>query len=290
MPRRQPFTKLCRQIAQGTSRGRCDLHVHTTASDGAYAPAEVVDLALRSGLTAISITDHDTTVGIAAARRAAPPGLETISGVEITAEHEGREVHLLGYFIRLDDLPLGAALARLRRGRIERFFAMISLLARSGVHVDATQSHSDGETQSLGRRHLAELLVRAGRAQTLRDAFTRYLHDRSPAALPKLRLPIFEALHLVRTAGGVASFAHPPYDLTLERLDQLHRAGMQAVEVEYHGSRPRWTRQLREWAHELGMAITGGSDCHGPDEPGRALGSRGIDADELETLRRLASP
>src|SRR5205807_6394943 len=108
MPARQPFTHLCQQLARPATTGRADLHLHTTHSDGTYTPAEVVDLARRSGLAAIAVTDHDTTCGVAAARAAAGTGLEVIAGVEVTAEHDGREVHLLGYFVRPDDVPLGA--------------------------------------------------------------------------------------------------------------------------------------------------------------------------------------
>src|SRR5207244_130119 len=113
MPSRQPFTRLCQQLARPASSGRADLHLHTTHSDGTYSPAEVVDLARRSGLAAVAITDHDTTAGVAPARAAAALGLEVIAGVEVTAEYQGREAHLLGYFVRPDDRALSIALDRL---------------------------------------------------------------------------------------------------------------------------------------------------------------------------------
>src|SRR5437868_648957 len=98
MPTGQPFTRLCQQLARPAETGRADLHLHTTHSDGEYSPAEVVHIARRSGLAAIAITDHDTTCGVAAARTAAGNRVEVIAGVEVTAEHESREVHLLGFF------------------------------------------------------------------------------------------------------------------------------------------------------------------------------------------------
>src|SRR5262245_38489603 len=103
MPAREPFTHLCRQLARGPHAGRADLHLHTTVSDGQYTPAEVVDLARRSGLAAIAITDHDTTGGIQSARAAAGNALEVIAGVEITTEYRQRELHLLGFFITIED-------------------------------------------------------------------------------------------------------------------------------------------------------------------------------------------
>src|SRR5207247_80650 len=128
MPARQPFTALCRALAQPRTHGRADLHVHTTCSDGTYTPAQIVELARRCGLVAVAITDHDTLAGIVPARQAAGTHVEVIAGVEITAEHQGHELHLLGYFIRLDDEPLRAALVRLHERRAERFREMLDRL------------------------------------------------------------------------------------------------------------------------------------------------------------------
>src|SRR5947209_11044417 len=116
MPAQQPFTALCRLVAQARPHAdRADLHLHTTHSDGSYTPAQVVELAVRSGLCAIAITDHDTLSGVAPARAAAVrTGLEVIAGVEISTEHHGRELHLLGYFVHPEDVLLAEALQRLR--------------------------------------------------------------------------------------------------------------------------------------------------------------------------------
>src|SRR4051794_2493367 len=111
MPAGQPFTVLCQQLARPRWAGRADLHVHTTHSDGTYSPAQVIDLARRSGLSAVAITDHDTTSACGVARRAAAGQVEVIAGVEITAEFHARELHLLGYFFRPDDTALDTALA-----------------------------------------------------------------------------------------------------------------------------------------------------------------------------------
>src|SRR5947209_3453621 len=133
MPRRQPFTALCQALGRPRPGGRADLHVHTTHSDGTYTPAQVVDLARRSGLAAVAVTDHDTLAGVPEAQAAAGPGLEVIPGVEISAEHHGRELHLLGYFVRTVDAALQAALRRLRERRAERFWDMVERLRGCGV-------------------------------------------------------------------------------------------------------------------------------------------------------------
>jgi predicted metal-dependent phosphoesterase TrpH len=141
----------------------------------------------------------------------------------------------------------------------------------------------------LGRRNLAEFLVSTGRAGSVREAFARYLADGGRAEVAKVRLSAAEALAVVRGAGGVASWAHPPYDCNGEALAELRALGLGAVEVEYPNVRPARKRQLRAWAQELGLAVSGGSDCHGPDHVGRAPGACSVTAEELEALRRLAT-
>jgi predicted metal-dependent phosphoesterase TrpH len=291
MPRRQPFTALCQAAARGRHTGRADLHVHTTCSDGGYTPAQVVELARRSGLAAVAVTDHDTVAGLAPAQAAASgTGVEVVPGVEISAEYRGREFHLLGYFFSPDDAPLGAALERLRAGRTSRFWAMVERLRACGVSVNREELKGQTDGSALGRRHLAALLVRARRVGSVREAFARYLGDHGRVALPKVRLPVGEALALVRGAGGVASWAHPSYHCHQEALAELRNLGLGAVEAEYPAAHPGRARELRAWAGALGLAVTGGSDCHGPDQPRRAIGTCGVTAEELETLRQRTLP
>src|SRR5262245_35377350 len=285
MPSGQPFTALCQRLARPRRAGRADLHLHTTHSDGAYTPAQLVDLARRSGLSAIAVTDHDTLGGVAPARAsAAGTGVEVIPGVEITAEYQGREVHLLAYFVALDDGPLNAALAGIRQGRRERFREMVERLRACGVSVEGGPC-AGPDTEAPGRRHLAQLLVRQGYVGTVREAFTRYLGDAGRVAVPKKRLPAEQALALVRGAGGVAAWAHPAYDCTRDSLARLRDRGLGAVEAEYPDTRRARGQELRRWADELGLAVTGGSDCHGPGR--RAVGAWTISDSELDRLRRM---
>lgn len=289
MPARQPFTVLCQALRRGQLTGRFDLHIHTTHSDGTYAPAQVVNLARRSGLTGVAITDHDTLSGIAEARAAAGPDLEVIAGVEISSEFAGRELHLLGYFFRLDDAALSAGLERLRAHRVGRFWEMVERLRACGVSVHEDELQAIPGSASLGRRHLAELLVKSRRAGSIREVFVRYLHDGGQADVPKYRLPVREALALVRGAGGVASWAHPGSECTRESLAQLRGEGLQAVETEFPSCRTARNRELRAWAGALGLAITGGSDCHGPEPHRQAVGAHGVTHHELAALRQLVS-
>jgi predicted metal-dependent phosphoesterase TrpH len=289
MPHRQPFTALCQALAQLSRTGRADLHIHTTHSDGAYTPAEVVDLARRSGLAAVAITDHDTVSALPPACAAAGRALEVVPGVEITTEHEGRGLHLLGYFFRPNDLALGSALARVRRRRQARFCEMVERLRGRGVSLEEQDVRAAADRGVPGRRALAELLVRAGKAVSVRAAFASYLGDSGGVTVPSVGLPVAEAIALVRRAGGVAAWAHPSYDEdTPRRLAVLRELGLQAVEVDYPSLQGAKRRRLRAAAADFGLAVTGGSDCHGPDVLRRAVGVCGVTVQELETLRCLA--
>jgi predicted metal-dependent phosphoesterase TrpH len=267
---------------------RVDLHLHTTCSDGLYTPGQVVELARRSGLAAVAVTDHDTVAGVAEAQAAAGGALEVVPGVEITSLWRGRGLHLLGYFFRPDDPALVERLGLLRDQRVQRFREMADRLAELGAPVPQEQVSSLVSSGTVGRRHLATLLVKAGRVSSEREAFRRYLGDRGRAAV-SVGLPAAEAVAAVRDAGGVVSLAHPPYDVTRETLAALRKLGVQAVEVEFPACQARRSRQLRAWAAELGLAVTGGSDCHGPEPWQRAVGARGVTVRELEALRSLAS-
>src|SRR5207245_488187 len=150
-----------------------------------------------------------------------------------------------------------------------------------GVEVDSESIAAPTAGATLGRRHLAELLVQAGKAATVREAFQRWLGDRGRIVTPKARLPVAEAIALVRQAGGVAGWAHPPYDATIEMLRELRELGLQAVEVDYPHCRPSRGAALRSCAKQLGLAVTGGSDCHGPDQPARGLGTCSVTGAEL---------
>src|SRR5262249_11112293 len=227
--------------------------------------------------------------GLAPARAAAGGALEVVPGVEITAAHRGRVVHLLGYFFRPDDAALNAALAGLRRRREDRFRAMAERLKARGVSLGEGEVRAAASAAVPGRRLLAELLVRAGHAGTVREAFRRYLGDAGAAAVPSPALPADAAVALVRSAGGVAALAHPAYDEgTPQTLTELRALGLGAVEVDYPGLPPNKRRRLRALAGELGLAVSGGSDCHGPGEPRRAGGAGGVTAHELANLRQRA--
>lgn len=285
MPRGSPFTALCGQLARLRNPERADLHIHTTASDGDFTPSQVVSMARQAGLCAAAITDHDTLAGIEEARHAAREPFELITGVEISAEYAGREVHLLGYCVRLDYLPLNACLQMVRASRRERFRDFVVRLAERGQRIPEDRVRIvEGRSESLGRRHLANLLVACGSARTRSEAFHRYLNPLSQQVLPKRLVKIDEAIRHVIDAGGMASLAHPP-ELSEADFRTLAAMGLGAIEVDYPGLTRTEISRMRDLANRLGLATTGGSDCHGADPAHRRIGSHGVSIDELTRLK-----
>lgn len=281
MPASAPFTRLCQSLNAPTALGRADLHMHSTASDGTYSPTQLVNLAKRCGLAAIAITDHDTIEGFREVATSEP--LQIVPGVELSAEYEGREVHLLAYFFDPDDVELNRALDWLCDGRVARYHEMVKRLQKCGINIE--DDHLPNSRTSLGRRHLASALRESGHVSSIREAFFRYLNDQGPAFAPKLLLPLADAIRIVRNAGGLASYAHPPAGLDFNALKRLADMGLQAVEAAHSGFKRSRTVELKQWANALGLAITAGSDCHGPDEPRRSVGSCTLSPDEWQALR-----
>ncbi|HEX4613607.1 MAG TPA: PHP domain-containing protein [Urbifossiella sp.] len=292
--RRSPFTALCSQLHVLASPPRADLHVHTTASDGEYTPSQVAALAREAGLKAVAVTDHDTLAGVPEAAEAArnfpEPAVEVVPGVEITTELDGRELHLLGYFVRPDHAELADALRRLCERRRDRFFDYVAKLNAAGHAIPADRAELiAARTPSLGRRHVAALLVACGHTGNTNGAFYRFLHPLQKSVVPKLLLPIGDAVRLVREAGGASSLAHPPA-LTDDQFAGLRAAGLDGIEADYPFGRSSPGGRLREVAGRLGFVRTGGSDCHGPTPAHRRVGSTAVPLDRLDELRRRCGP
>jgi predicted metal-dependent phosphoesterase TrpH len=246
----------------------------------------VVVAAARVGLGAVAITDHDTISAIPVARaEAAWWGIELIAGVELTCEFEGRELHVLGHFVRDDDPALGEATALLIAGRTERLGTMVERLRDQGICVDAEALKRMFPRAVLGRRHVAEYLARTGQVDCVRAAFLRYLGDGCPACVEKVRLEAGSAIELILGAGGVAALAHPPAWLKEASLCALAEMGMGAIEVDGPGFSRGLFRRLNAQAERLGLIGIAGSDFHAADRPGRWVGSVTTERDQLERLR-----
>lgn len=267
-----------------------DLHVHTTHSDGSLTPRDVVRAAAAVGLAALAITDHDTTTALPSATDEANRlGIELIPGAEVSAGHEGRELHILAYFIEPSAPGLDRLLREMSAARRERFAEMARRLSGLGFQVDADRIRSTAYRANPGRRHLGEWLVRSGQVPDLRAAFRGPLADGGPAHVPKPLAPVATVIERIRDSGGVAALAHPPYDTVLTTLRGLYDQGLQGVEVRGPGVSPGRSARLREWADRLGLAAVAGTDFHAPGGPAAWVGAITTPPADLDRLRTLAS-
>ena len=264
---------------------RVDLHVHTDASDGIYAPEAVVDLACAAGLAAIAVTDHDTTAGVERARvRGREVGVEVVPGVELTAYAGPTEVHVLGLFVGGSDAGPTARVEELRGSRRTRMEKMVGKLADLGIEVGMDEVLAEAAGGALGRPHLAAVLVKRGYAADAGEAFYRYLGQDGPVHVRKERLTPFDAIALVGDLGGIAVLAHPGANRVDERLGEFRDAGLVGIEVWHPKHSPADVHHYARLAGKHGLLPSGGSDFHGP---GRSEGPMGMPEIGHEVLDRL---
>ncbi|MHB0913222.1 MAG: PHP domain-containing protein [Armatimonadota bacterium] len=243
---------------------KADLHVHTTASDGTLSPEEVVREAARLGLGGIGITDHDSVQGVAPAlAEGERVGVTVVPGIEINTDYADSELHILGYWIETESPALQAHLRTLREAREERGRMMVEKLNELGCRVsfERVRELAGGV---IGRPHVARAIVEAGCTRDMNGAFGRFLVRGAPAYIPRYKITPFEAVRIIREAGGVAVLAHPGNTGHDEVIPELVEAGMRGIEV-YHTDHNRVkTARYRRLAQQLGLIATGGSDFHGP--------------------------
>ena len=211
-------------------------------------------------------------------------GVEVISGVELTSEHQGRELHILGYFFRDDDAALQGEMALLRSGRSDRLRRMITQLQALGFSIEEASLKRVFPRAVLGRRHLAEFLAGTRQVPTVREAFDRYLGDGCSACARKVCLPAERAIALIRAAGGVSALAHPPADLRESTIRSLAEMGLCAIEVDGPGFSRSLSRRIQAQAVRLGLIGIAGSDFHAADRPGRWIGGITTAVEQLERL------
>ncbi|MGA5329473.1 PHP domain-containing protein [Streptomyces griseoincarnatus] len=248
---------------------RIDLHTHSTASDGTDTPAELVRKAAAAGLDVVALTDHDTTRGHAEALAALPQGLTLVTGAELSCRLDGVSMHLLAYLFAPEEPALLAERELVRDDRVPRAKGMIAKLNELGVPVTWEQVARIAGNGSVGRPHVASALVELGVVDSVSDAFTpEWLADGGRAYVPKHETDPFEAVRLVKDAGGVAVFAHPAAvkrgrTVPDSAIAELARAGLDGIEVDHMDHDPGTRARLRGLAGELGLLVTGSSDYHG---------------------------
>ncbi|MER5883513.1 PHP domain-containing protein [Streptomyces sp. NPDC001941] len=273
---------------------RIDLHTHSTASDGTDTPAELVRAAAAAGLDVVALTDHDTTRGHAEAVAALPAGLTLVTGAELSCRIDGVGLHMLAYLFDPDEPELARERELVRDDRVPRARAMVARLQELGVPVTWEQVARIAGDGSVGRPHVATALVELGVVPDVSAAFTpQWLADGGRAYADKHELDPFDAIRLVKAAGGVTVFAHP---LAVKRgrvvpedvIARLAAAGLDGIEVDHMDHDEPTRARLRALAGDLGLLATGSSDYHGSRKTCR-LGEYTTDPEIYGEITRRAT-
>jgi 3',5'-nucleoside bisphosphate phosphatase len=268
--------------------GLVDLHLHSTASDGAQPPSAVVRAGAAAGLVALALTDHDTCAGVPdALREGQSLGIEVIAGVELSVYQEGREAHLLGLHLEHVE-ELERRLEVFRNARRARAEEMVARLNAIGVRISFADVLAASAGAAIGRPHVAKALVDNGWARDFRDAFDRYLGNGRPAYLDKRLLSPAEAIAMVHACGGITVLAHPGPDGTRERLAPLVTAGLDGLEVLHPSHNGEDRARLLALATHFELVPSGGSDSHGAPDGTRQIGAVHVPAAWVERQRARA--
>lgn len=278
--------------------GAVDLHTHTRASDGTETPAENVRIAHAAGLAGLAITDHDTVAGIEEAEaEGLKLGMLVVPGVEISTVAGGQDIHVLGYYIRTADPLFLTRLEELRSVRDRRNELMLEKLRELGLEITLDEvmenrRRSGRSDETVGRPHIAEVLIRKGYAANLQDAFERYLGRTGAAYVNPPRIRPEEAVRWIHEAGGAAVIAHPGLYQDDKLVEELIGAGLDGIEAYHSDHTPEDAERYRSLAERHSLIITAGSDFHG-ERNGivfhAPLGSRRISAEILQELEAAAA-
>ena len=272
-----------------------DLHVHSTESDGTLTPEDLVAEAKKVGLAAFALTDHDTCQGVCKAMPlAASAGIELIPGIELSTDYHGKEVHIVGLYIDIENEQLLKKTAEYRKCRSERNALMVEALQKEGLSITMEELVAENPDCVITRANIARFLYEHGQIKSVREAFDRYIGDHCKCYVGRLKVAYTDAVRLIKEAGGTAILAHPLlYGLSNTNLqkmiDELKPAGLDGLEAIYSTYTTGEEQQMKRLARENGLLISGGSDFHGSNKPDIALGrGRGhlyIPYSVLETIK-----
>lgn len=266
-----------------------DLHLHTNYSDSTQSPKEVVAKAIQEQVACISITDHDTLAGIKPALAAAQgQDLEIIAGIELSSELNGKDIHILGYFLDPDNKVFTDSLNNMQNTRIERMQKMILKLSNLGIDdIILDEVCALANSRSVGRPHLAQILVEKKHVKDIKQAFDRYLAEGASCYVPKFKQTPYDAINLINKCGGIAVLAHPVVTNVDELIPSFVDAGLLGLECYYPFTSPQITEYYVGLTQKHNIGVTGGSDDHGANRSSASLGSVKLPYLYVEQLKRL---
>jgi 3',5'-nucleoside bisphosphate phosphatase len=263
-----------------------DLHLHTTFSDGTYSPEELAAEARRFDFVAIALTDHDTVEGCARMQAACEAtSIEFIPATELTCEVAGIELHMLGYFLDVENAKLLKQMARFQTSRQDRIREIVARLRRLHVPLEEEDVFALANCNSPGRPHVARALIQRKICASLDEAFERFLKKNRPGWVPKEKILAEEALALIHEAGGLAVVAHPGLARTEEALPALIESGIDGIECFHTRHSPSASEYYVGVAEQHNLAVTGGSDCHGMNKGKPLIGSIKLPYEYVKQLK-----
>lgn len=256
-----------------------DLHVHSSASDGTFSPTALMEEAKKAGLCAMALTDHDTTAGVKAAQTAADRlGIELIPGVELSTEYEGKEIHVVGLAIDIDNSSMQEHMRVFRESRDNRNGKMLANLRSEGFSITEEELKERYPDAVITRAHIARFLADTGQIPEMKVAFDRYIGDDGICYVPRPKVTPMDAVDMIVTAKGIPVLAHPVlYHMDKAKLrnliTELKAHGLMALEAIYSENMPGDEQYYKALAREEGLLISGGSDFHGTNKPHIKLGT-----------------
>ena len=290
--------RVCKNGPQTKGEFVIDLHFHSIFSDGDYTPEELAAQGKKQGLYAMSLTDHDTTEGVARFLAAAEAeGVAAASGVEISAEYNPGTMHMLGYFFDTTNAALVEALVNIRDGRHQRNVKIVEQLRALGLDLTLEECAAEAGGEVVGRPHIAIVLEKKGYVKNKDEAFEQYLAKGKPGYVPRFRLFPADCVKIIRDAGGVAVLAHP-FTLQLkpealrQTVSELAEVGLGGIEVLYSEHKDDQVRLYEQLCRDFGMVATGGTDFHGRITPdiklGRGFGRPMVADSAFDELKKRA--
>lgn len=253
-----------------------DLHTHSTASDGSLSPSQLVLEAKRHEVSVLGLTDHDTLSGIKEAQEKAEElGVELVPGIEFSTEVGRSEVHILGYYIS-PSMNLSFLLSRLKESRMDRIRLMLKKLQALNIAIDLNEVINEGKEGVYGRPQVAMALLRRGYVSSVEEAFDKYLGMGRPAYVPHFKISPWEAIGVIREAGGIPVYAHPGVTSRDDLIHSFIKAGLLGLEVFYPEHDQQTILRYLHICQSFSLLVTGGSDFHGAVRPWVKLGYPGL--------------